>query len=553
MNPRFAISAFVVSTCFAFVGHANKYNDWAQKNAVNLNGPSASEAAQIDIVPRNDSEAIALAAGNSMRSKKNIETALRNNATALPRPSVGLISSAEVSGYPYVDRYLTELGDKDITHYYILREDYTFQDLSGESVTIPAGFIWDGASIPTGLFGKAIELTLEVGNTRYNSALPEGLIHDYMYRNPRRFSQEDADDLLYVNLVRCGNADPKKIYKGVQVFGGDSYQGHKRRQDQGLYDVFTTEFYNKNTAIFQSCRISHKPEVFDRDSQSKKKDPLGEKVCHTDSVSVNELKATDAADAKSENLPGEVGVRGWCKCPGRSAHITMGNLHRMGEDFKIADYSYFFCSECYRCRRDLDDVACLNNDGPIRIWDVKVARANGFYGKGHLDGDTEKLLVDAQEKIFKIQDGEVVIPGLCRCESPRIWLFGESPNRIEMCKDCGRPRSPIPLSAKNPRQPRKLRRCRKTPTSIFVCTCAGDTGVKPKIHASPYDDGDVELSLECTKCSQVKYSAFAPVREFKKKFANGKPDPQAMLVYMIGTADIKAAMLAADKEALSQK
>jgi len=181
-----------------------------------------------------------------------------------------------------------------------------------------------------------------------------------------------------------------------------------------------------------------------------------------------------------------------------------------------------------------------------------VARANGLDGKTIPDVKAQQQLSEAQDRIMQIPDGEVVIPGLCRCESPRIWLFGELPKRIEMCKDCGRPRSPIPLSAKNPRQPRKLRRCRKTSTSIFVCTCAGDTGVKPNIHASPYDDGDVELSLVCTKCSQVKYSAFVPVREFKKKFANGKPDPQAMLVYMIGTVDIKAAMLAADKEASSQ-
>lgn len=244
MNTRFAIFAFVVSACFVFVGHANMYNDWAQQSAINLQPEAISYAA-------------ANAIADNIRRKQNIETALKNNAVALPRPNVGLISSDEVSGYPYVDRYLTELGDKDISHYYILREDYKFQDLSGGNITIPAGFIWDGASIPTGLLGKVIELVaLEVGNTRYNSALSEGLIHDYMYRDPRRFSQEEADDLLYVNLVRCGNADPKTIYKGVQARGGESYQGHKRRQDQGLYDVFTPKFYAENLKIFQGVKDS---------------------------------------------------------------------------------------------------------------------------------------------------------------------------------------------------------------------------------------------------------------------------------------------------------
>ena len=244
MNPRFAIFVFVVSAFFAFIGHANMYADWAQQSAINLQPEAISYAA-------------ANAIADNIRRKQNIETALKNNAAALPRPNVGLISSDEVSGYPYVDRYLTELGDKGISHYYILREDYKFQDLSGGNITIPAGFIWDGASIPTGLLGKVIELVaLEVGNTRYNSALSEGLIHDYMYRDPRRFSQEDADDLLYVNLVRCGNADSKTIYKGVQARGGESYQGHKRRQDQGLYDVFTPKFYAENLKMFQGVKDS---------------------------------------------------------------------------------------------------------------------------------------------------------------------------------------------------------------------------------------------------------------------------------------------------------
>ena len=213
----------------------------------------AAHVPQIDFVPRNDSEAIAFLAADNVRRKQNIEAALKNSAEALSRPNVGLISSDEVSGYPYVDRYLSEqLGDKDITHYYILREDYKFEDLSGGSITIPAGFIWDGASLPK-VRGA---IALEVGNTRYNSALGEGLIHDFMYRDPRRFSKEEADDLFYVNLMRCRNANPIAIYEAVKVAGGDSYQGHKKRQDQGLYDVFTPKFYAENLKMFQGVKDS---------------------------------------------------------------------------------------------------------------------------------------------------------------------------------------------------------------------------------------------------------------------------------------------------------
>lgn len=241
MNTRFTFFTVVASACYAFIGQANMYNDWAQKNAVNLK-------CGINPICRMSE---ALIPSEERISK--MSTAIKRDSNALPRPNVGLISSDEILNYPYVDRYLTELDDKNISHYYILREDYKFQGLSGESVTIPAGFIWDGASIPK--VGGAI--ALEVGNTRYNSALSEGLIHDFMYRDPRRFSKkEEADDLFYVNLVRCKNANPIAIYEAVQVAGGDSYQGHKKRQDQGLYDVFTPEFYAENLKMFQGAKDS---------------------------------------------------------------------------------------------------------------------------------------------------------------------------------------------------------------------------------------------------------------------------------------------------------
>ena len=193
---------------------------------------------------------------NPVSRMLKMETALKGQSEALPRPNVGLISSNEIFHYPYVNRYLTELDDKDISHYYILRENYKFQDLSGENITIPAGFIWDGASIPHNVWVNYPVVGLDVGNTRYNSALSEGLIHDFMYRDPRRFSKEEADDLFYVNLMRCRNANPIAIYEAVKVAGGDSYQGHKRRQDQGLYDVFTPKFYAENLKMFQGVKDS---------------------------------------------------------------------------------------------------------------------------------------------------------------------------------------------------------------------------------------------------------------------------------------------------------
>ena len=45
MNTRLAVFAVAASVGYAFIGHANMYNDWAQKGAVNLNGPTAQNGA----------------------------------------------------------------------------------------------------------------------------------------------------------------------------------------------------------------------------------------------------------------------------------------------------------------------------------------------------------------------------------------------------------------------------------------------------------------------------------------------------------------------------
>ena len=72
-------------------------------------------------------------------------------------------------------------------------------------------------------------------------------------------------------------------------------------------------------------------------------------------------------------------------------------------------------------------------------------------------------------------------------------------------------------------------------------------------NVSPYDDGDVQMTLMCTTCMQVKYKAFAPVREFKENFGNRKPEPKEMLTFLIGTSNIKSAMAVADKAIMPRK
>lgn len=451
MNIRFALFALVVSGGFVSVGYANMYNDWAQKKAVNL---------MCDINPMCSMGKAFIPSKERIRK---MGAAIDRDSKALPRPNVGLISSDEISNYPSVNRYLTELDDKDISHYYILREDYMFQDLSGGSITIPAGFIWDGASIPShrnGRIGALVEFSLEGGNTRYNSALAEGLIHDYMYRDPRRFTKEDADDLLYVNLMRCGNANPIAIYEGVHVAGGDSYQGHKKRQDQGLYDVFTPEFYNKNKAIYQSRLASHKPEVFGRDSQSKRDDQYKEKICHADYVPVNDFRMTDSNNTNSVNSDNEVGVRGWCHCwdktppySGCLKEVGIANIREdaewintMAEISQTYDgaYCYTICDQCGKCYT-IAKVGEKWHGAGDEIVDAMII--NNYKDKAGVSIPThqfEGILAKARDGLLVIPDGQIVIGGICSCKYPdpmRVAFqipFGE----YYVCVFCGRVRLP---------------------------------------------------------------------------------------------------------------
>lgn len=228
----------------------------------------------------------------------------------LSSPKVDLIPASDITKYPHVNRYL-DLGDSEISHYYILQEDYVFRNLDGRFDKIPAGFIWDGASIPkwTGLPG-----VLDVGNTRYSSALSEGLIHDYMYRNPQRYTKKEADDLLYDNLVRCKNPNPMKIYLGVDKGGDASYLRHWRNQKEGRYDEFDAEFYANNLKI-----------------QRGKMDGSPDKNAVQGSISMEDLKKMNLDDANGD----------WCKCDDPGCCNTFRVISG-----KHVGGIRFFCGKC---------------------------------------------------------------------------------------------------------------------------------------------------------------------------------------------------------------
>lgn len=286
------------------------------------------------------------------RMQQVVDAELNRDSKPLKKPKCGLVPAADIRKYPLVDRYL-DLDDPEISHYFILQEDYVFEGLDGRQDVIPAGFIWDGASISK----EVAQLFLEVGNTRYTSAISEGLIHDWMYRNPLKYSKEDADLLFYVNLLRCKNPDSQKMYAGVVAGGGAAYNAHKDNAMNGLYDDFDSEFYKKNMAIYKSYQAAHNSEASDRDQLGKRDEQLKGKV-RTKPVSMDDLKKMDLDDSNGD----------WCQCanPGCVKKIDCVNGKKHW-------YIEFVCAHCMKvnvkfAKEALRYEKIIKDEGGVVQW-----------------------------------------------------------------------------------------------------------------------------------------------------------------------------------------
>ena len=139
----------------------------------------------------------------------------------------------------------------------ILTEDYTFYDLDGTAVTIPKGFIFDGASFPDGGILKfLIHGAVGIPGGRYDyRTLASGLIHDYMYRNPENnptYTKDYADLMFMINSDIAGHPNPRSLWTAVQEGGGSAYRQHQKNRDKGLYaKTFTPEYYRHNMEIYE--------------------------------------------------------------------------------------------------------------------------------------------------------------------------------------------------------------------------------------------------------------------------------------------------------------
>ncbi|MBQ3806540.1 MAG: DUF1353 domain-containing protein [Kiritimatiellae bacterium] len=154
-------------------------------------------------------------------------------------------------------RDLLGIKDDEKGPFAILTEDYTFYDLDGSEVTIPKGFIFDGASFPDGGFLKfLIHGVIGMPGGRYDyRTLASGLIHDYMYRNPENnplYTKDYADLMFMINSDIAGHPNPRSLWTAVQEGGEDAYRLHQKNREKGLYaEKFTSEYYSHNLEIYE--------------------------------------------------------------------------------------------------------------------------------------------------------------------------------------------------------------------------------------------------------------------------------------------------------------
>lgn len=101
---------------------------------------------------------------------------------------------------------------------YCLMEPFTYQsDLLGMTVTVPAGFITDFASIPRAVWAW---MDPEDPVILFPSAL-----HDYKY-TIGDVSREQADGMLKEGMAICGASafDQFVVYRAVRLFGGSHWK-----------------------------------------------------------------------------------------------------------------------------------------------------------------------------------------------------------------------------------------------------------------------------------------------------------------------------------------
>jgi hypothetical protein len=110
-------------------------------------------------------------------------------------------------------------------HRFVLCEELTYPTLGFGTITVPKGFISDGASIPwalTWLF------------PRFGPSLNAAIVHDWLYW-AQPFSRRVSDWLFREAMEDLGIACWRRdvIYQGVDKFGWLSWKKNQKKKDAG--------------------------------------------------------------------------------------------------------------------------------------------------------------------------------------------------------------------------------------------------------------------------------------------------------------------------------
>jgi len=115
---------------------------------------------------------------------------------------------------------------------YVLHTQYVYW-YKEQRITVPKGFVWDGASIPRGF-----QTISGIRKDRWIRAA--ALIHDFLYRTNGQFTfrmirrtltRKQADTIFYTMMREAGMPWRKAIiaYWTVRGFGGAAWRHHAKR------------------------------------------------------------------------------------------------------------------------------------------------------------------------------------------------------------------------------------------------------------------------------------------------------------------------------------
>ncbi len=466
MNTRLAFFALGAAVGFAFIGQANMYNDWAQKNAVNLNGPSAIEAAQSPTAPilqriKQESQSCKDEWSGSLDDLKALVDRAKQKYGSENTKHMGRNATMIVPANLNEMRRLIDRGDKSIgdwsgKHPYALADGYHANNAKQDDNDVDAVINAFGSGVAKyvvteGEFkGAEVVYDKDTGNivkdwrmgTRNYSFVADGVDHDEADVD----THKKIPEYKYVGiLVETDPTDPNKYF----IVNGQTGKRMTWREAEDFPTTLSDEWKNMGLACVaddakdviapNQCRDEAKCSI-----DTPKQDMQSDKT--EKSASASELKtASNRVDVANPTplaaADSGVGVRGWCKCGAEHGKIyTVGgggqwiSLSTLKLSM-IGDYRYELCGRCgmlFKPERAGEAA---------KIVDLRIERKyKQFAGSRIPSYKYKSLLKQAENKLLDIPDGKIVIRGTCVCKVPDPVHVGFLENDYSpyVCIICGR-------------------------------------------------------------------------------------------------------------------